>query len=408
MSKKQVKLPRLPYGQGSMSLRPDGTIMYRKRIGNPKKEKTIYADTPSEAMRLMSEAEKQLSEEIFQKETQTLSEAMYEWLETYKKPTLKRTSYDTLEKTVRSRISDYNIGNIRLDAIDSDLIQKHINSLNEKEGYSYSTIKKCYDALNDFYRNRYLRKKISYNPMDTVVMINKENIHKETKDIEFFEKDDIEKFINQATTILSWSGKPQYQYGFCLAANIFMGMRAGELIALKWEDIDFENNTVYIHNNLQLVKNPKYDDNNINEMKLRKIPKQIYVTQSLKNYQNRHIHLNKKAKELLLQHKSYSEYTMPNDCVCCTRDGRHSAINYLSNNIAEIEKTANMVVREKGTHVIRHTCASLYFRAGVRIELIASLLGHSVDVCRKTYIHFVEEQKKEAVKLINDYDNIDL
>lgn len=31
MSAKQVKLPKLPYGEGSMSLRPDGTIMYRKR-----------------------------------------------------------------------------------------------------------------------------------------------------------------------------------------------------------------------------------------------------------------------------------------------------------------------------------------------------------------------------------------
>ena len=32
----QIKLPKLPYGEGSMSIRPDGTIMYRKRIGNPK------------------------------------------------------------------------------------------------------------------------------------------------------------------------------------------------------------------------------------------------------------------------------------------------------------------------------------------------------------------------------------
>lgn len=31
----QIKLPKLPYGEGSMSIRPDGTIMYRKRIGNP-------------------------------------------------------------------------------------------------------------------------------------------------------------------------------------------------------------------------------------------------------------------------------------------------------------------------------------------------------------------------------------
>ena len=29
---KQVKIPKLPYGQGNMQLRPNGTIMYRKRI----------------------------------------------------------------------------------------------------------------------------------------------------------------------------------------------------------------------------------------------------------------------------------------------------------------------------------------------------------------------------------------
>lgn len=33
-----------------------------------------------------------------------------------------------------------------------------------------------------------------------------------------------------------------------------------------------------------------------------------------------------------------------------------------------------------------------------------SLLGHSVNVCRSTYIHFVEEQKKAAVKLVDDFD----
>lgn len=406
MANKQIKLPKLPYGQGSMSLRPDGTIMYRKRIGNPKREKTIYANTPSEAMKLMAKAEKNLKEEKFIADTQTLSEAMINWLETYKKPILKKTSYDTLEKTIRSRISKYPIGNVRLDVIESDMLQKHINLLNEEEKLSYSTIKKCYDAFNDFFRNLFLRDKIQSNPMLTVVMINKVNINKKTKEISFFESDDITKFITKATTILPWSKKPQYQYGFCLAANIFIGMRAGELIALKWEDINFEDNTIYIHNNLQLVKNPKYDENNKREMELKKIPKQIYETQTLKNYQNRHIHLNQKAKELLLQHKSYSEYTKPDDYVCCTRDGKHSAITYLSSNISEIEKSAKTTITEKGTHIIRHTCASLYFKAGVRIELIAALLGHSVEVCRKTYIHFVEEQKREAAKLINDYDNI--
>lgn len=94
--------------------------------------------------------------------------------------------------------------------------------------------------------------------------------------------------------------------------------------------------------------------------------------------------------------------------MCCTRDGKHAAIAYLSSNIKEIEHSAGTKVTAYGTHIIRHTCASLYFRKGVRIELIASLLGHSVDVCRSTYIHFVEEQKRTAVELLDDFNISDV
>lgn len=405
---KQVKIPKLPYGQGSMALRANGSIVYKKRLGNPKKEYSVYAKTPSEAMTKMAELEKNLAEQKFKIETQTLSEAMEDWLETYKKPRLKKTSYDTLKKTVKSRISDFRIGRTRLDAINSDMLQKHINMLNTEKNLSYSTIKKCYDALNDFFRHKYLNKKIQDNPMLTVEMINKENIIKDTKEIQFFESDDIKKFIQEAISLFDWAKKPKYQYGLCLAANIYLGMRGGELIALKWKDVDFENDTIWVHDNLQLVSNEKYDDSNKEEMSRLGIPKQVYETQSLKNYQNRHIHMNKKAKKYLQMQYQYSNYTKPDDYVCCTRDGNHSAITYLSDNIEAIEIASETKMRERGTHVIRHTCASLYFRAGVKIELIASLLGHSVEVCRKTYIHFVEEQMKEAVKLINDYDSIDV
>lgn len=169
-------------------------------------------------------------------------------------------------------------------------------------------------------------------------------------------------------------------------------MRAGELLALRWKDVDFEKGTIYVHENLQLVSNPDGK------------PAQVYETQSLKNYQNRHIPINNRARHVLELQRQYSDYTEQEDYVCCTRDGKHAAITYLSRNIKAIEQTAETRVKAHGTHVIRHTCASLYFRKGVRVELIAALLGHSVDVCRNTYIHFVEEQKKAAVELIDDFD----
>ncbi len=385
------KIPDLPHGQGNISWIPGrNKYLYKKTVNGQRK--SVLGDTVKEAMEKMNRLERDGKKSAARQKTVTLKNAMTGWLETYKKPKLKKTSYDTLRKTVFSRIGAYDIGSMRLTEIDSDMIQRHLNRLNEEEHLSYSTIKKCYDALNDFYRNRAMSGKIDVNPMLTVEMINKENIIKAPKEIEFFDNDDMKKFIEQASGIRIWSKKPMYQYGFCLCANIYLGMRAGELLALRWKDVDFENGTIYVHENLQLVSNPNG------------VPAQVYETQSLKNYQNRHIHMNNRARYFLELQKEYSGYTAPEDYVCCTRDGNHAAVTYLSSNIKEIEQMAETRVKAHGTHVIRHTCASLYFRRGVKVELIASLLGHSVDVCRSTYIHFVEEQKKAAVKLIEDFD----
>lgn len=389
-SKKEV-IPKLPYGQGTISLMPDGeTYIYKKSVGG--KRRSVYGTSIKEVMASMTQLERDIKRQGKRKEIVTLSDAMYDWLEIYKKPRLKKTSYDTLRKTISSRIADHDIGMTRLSAVDADMIQAHLNGLNEVDGLSYSTIKKCYDALNDFYRNRVLQGKLEINPMLAVQMINRENIIKETKSIEFFGDDDIQLFLGQAEGLLPWSKQPKYQYGFCLCANIFLGMRAGELIALKWRDVDFDKGTIFVHENLQLVSNPSGS------------PRQIYEIQSLKNYQNRHIYMNEKARHYLKLQREYSHFTAPEDYVCCTRDGNHAAVAYLSNNIKEIERFAGTRVTAHGTHVIRHTCASLYFRKGVRVELIAAQLGHSVDVCRSTYIHFVEEQKRAAVELLDDFN----
>lgn len=402
-----VKLPKLPYGQGSMSLRADGAVMYRKRIGTPKKEYSVYADTPKEAMQKMAELEANLDRIAKAKENITLYDAMLDWVRNYKQGDIKATAYETLEKTIRNYVGKYDIGKVQLKAVDSDMLQKHINLLNVQEHFSHSTIKKCYNAFTEFFEHLFISKKLEHNLMLPVKMIREENIVKKTKEIEYLKPDDIKKFLEEASIILQAEGKMKYQYGLCLASNIYLGMRGGELIALKWKDIDFENDTIYVHDNLQMVNNPDYDSDKEEEMKRKGINKKIYVTQSLKTNQNRIIHMNANAKKYLLLQKQYSKFTEPDDYVCCTKDGKHSAITYLSDNIGQIEAAANMEIRERGTHVIRHTCASLYFRANVRIELIASLLGHSVEVCRKTYIKFEEEQKKLAVRQITDYDAVD-
>ena len=59
-----------------------------------------------------------------------------------------------------------------------------------------------------------------------------------------------------------------------------------------------------------------------------------------------------------------------------------------------------------GCHMLRHTCASLLFSKKLQVEIIASILGHSPEVCRRTYIHFCQEQRAAAIQQIAEFNDI--
>lgn len=401
-TKKTVKLPKLPYGEGSMSLRSDGNIMYRKRVGNPKKEITVYGKTPKECMQKMREEEKNIKHVETSMEKETLYEAMIKWLQNVKKTTLKPQSYKRLESVIKNQIEKSDIGNERYRLITSEEIQDVINKLNEMN-YSHSVIKKVYDCLNDFYRYASAKNKIE-NPMLLVVMPTINHIKAETKIVEFFDQSDIDKFIEECGTTYK-TGTYRYRYGYALAANIYLGMRAGELLALQWGDIDFEKNTIYVSKTIIEENNPEYDPNKKDIMKQKGIKKVIYTVQhSTKKSKNRYIPINSKAKQLLLKHKDISEFTEQDDFVISTRNRKNNTIKNISDTIKAIEIASETKVQSYGTHILRHTCASLYFKAGVPIETICQILGNTREVCEKTYVHFVEEQLKDAASKIDIID----
>lgn len=395
-----MNIPKLPYGQGTMSVRKDGSIVYKKRIGNPKKECYVYGKTPRECMKKMSELEDKISNQNKSiNDGIILSEELEQWIVNVKSKTLKDQSYRRLYGTFSNQIKQSNLGNMRINQISSDNVQDLINELNDKK-YSYSTIKKTYDCLNDFFRYYSAKNKID-NPMLLVTMPTKDNVNTEEKEIEFFEQSDIEKFINECGAKYN-TGRNKYRYGYALAANIYLGMRAGELLSLQWRDIDLDKNTIYVCKTLIEKDNPDYDSSNPEEMKKRGIKKIIFIVQhSTKKRKNRYIPINSKAKELLMLHKTNSDYTNPDDYVINTRNRKTTTIKNVSDTLKAIEKAAGTDVQNSGTHTLRHTCASLYFRAGVPVETICQILGNSREVCEKTYIHFIEEQLKEAASKID-------
>ena len=103
-STKIPKLPQLPHGEGTMTLKEKANhryeIMYRKMYKG--KRLTVYADTASEAMSKMRDKEKEEDNEIFMKTVSIISrDDIQDWLTQIKANQLKPKSCDRIETTFR-------------------------------------------------------------------------------------------------------------------------------------------------------------------------------------------------------------------------------------------------------------------------------------------------------------------
>ena len=381
------KIPKLPYGEGSIYPHNDKLLAYKKSIKLPDGKtirKTVFASTPTECMRKMREAERELQNKPVKRDEVLLIDAILIWLDTTHKQTVKPQSYQRLVGVAHNQIEQSDIGHMRYQDITGDEIQNFINTLNESR-YSHSTIKKVYNLLGAFYKYASVRDRID-NPMLLVTMPKASNILAETREVEWFEQDDIDRFI-EACGARYMNGRLRFKYGYILAANIYMGLRGGELLALQWKDIDFDKGTVYVSKTL--IEYRDLDNNKTH----------FEIQNSTKRDTNRYVPLNSKAKELISLYRDNCEFTDPDDYVISTSNRKTNTLKNISDMIKSIEEAGDTKVRANNTHILRHTCASLYFRAGVRVEVICRILGNSREVCEKTYIHFVEEQLQDAATM---------
>lgn len=401
------KIPKLPKGEGSISLVKDGTkLMYRKVIN--KKRETVYGNTVSEVFKKMREKEKSGKKVAKIEAVRILENEIYDYLFTVKKPKLKPKSFARDIQVFENQIQGYSLAKMRIPSITSKDIQMHLNILNEKM-LSYSTIKKTYYLLNQFFE--YIEDQLDINPMKRVEMISKANVYKGEKNIYFMKDDEIIAFeeeyknLNKVTkNQYQMESAPVYYLGSAFVFTIFTGLRVGELIALKWKDINFKDKYIHVYNSIELIENPKYDINKKELMKKKGVNKYISVVQDTKNYQKRMVPLPQQSIEALMFHRKYSQYLGEEDYVFGTKNGVVNTVSNLNRSLRAfyvyaIKKHSKQHLNELelpkiSMHTLRHTCASLYFRhTNLKVEEIAANLGHSPEVCRTTYIHLVEERR---------------
>lgn len=234
--------------------RKDGT-WYRSIVIDGK-HRYVYGKTETEVNKKFRELKNERPEVVAKAvKRMTVEEYMTEWLTVYKKLELKPKSYDTLECSLRYQIFPYFKGR-QFFSLTNNEIQKFINTLN-KEGYSYSVIRKAYLALNACFKHAITKDNLEKNPCMLIKLPKK--AEKNIKSIEVLSEDEIRRYCNAATKCYS-NGKAVYRLGYGLILILFTGLRLGEAGGLMWEDIDFEKRTLKVQRSLEYVKNREWEE----------------------------------------------------------------------------------------------------------------------------------------------------
>jgi len=386
------KKPRREYGTGSISQRKDGSWTARLVIGvtdqGKPKVKAFYGKTEREVKKKLKDFQKEfVKNDSVVVQRNTVANYMTDWLENNKKNELKPKSYDRLEQTLKYQVLP-RIGHLQIASIKSGDIQKMVNDL-KNDGYSYSSIKKAYDAVNDCFRTGVIQRTVTFNPALGVKIPAKKSFGK--SEIRFYEEHEV-KAIQSAALEQFGNGKKIYRLGAAIPLALNTGLRMAELLGLKWSDVSLDKRLLSVNTTRVIVKNREEDaDTNF-----------IVIEQDSTKTESgqRTIPLNNTAYESLLNLK---EVTGEFEYVLSTESGKP----ILPRNLDRLCR--NILVRaglpeEKiyGLHALRHTFASMLFKNGVDVKTVSELLGHSdVTITYNTYIHLIEDQKRDAVEMLN-------
>lgn len=366
-------------------------IYLETTIPNKKNIKTFYGSTRLEVKHKLDEFKTNYKITGIIPSNEYFKDYIINWLKVYKKPNINQTTYDGIEGIVNNHIIP-KLGHYKILEINEDILQEFFNRLKDT-GYSYETIVKIKNILNQCLKQAVLKGYIIRNSMEGIKLPNSNSFPK--KEISILNDNDIKKFVKEATRINS-KGTPIYTYGNYFIFILYTGLRVGEALNLKWKDVDYKNKLVKITGTIVKVKNRnKQNDSEPNYILKSSTPKTANGVRT--------IPLCKAALEALTNIEALRKNHTKTDNIFLTSNNKIVDRKDMLRSIKNIAIKANLEIENCNLHTLRHTFASMLFRKGVDVKIVSILLGHSkVETTYNRYIHLIKEQKVDAIQVLEE------
>lgn len=413
-------------GAGGIRRRSDGTFEARLVVGyqdNGKpKRVSFYGKTEKEVRKKLTEAVHQKDEGTYcDKSSITFCEWMERWLEVYAKPNIKPSTYTSYKTYVNGHIKPY-FRKTKLQDIQPDMLQQFINSksisgrLNGKSGgNSAKTVLNIRNMIHAALKQANINGLVNRNASDFVKAPKQQK-----KEMRVLTVDEQETLIAAATND---------KYGCPIVLALYTGMRIGEVLSLKHEDVCLDKDEAVIHVRTSIKREYKdsstadYEVFNDSEDK-----KTVLMRSTPKTFSSkRDIPLVPEAVEVLLKQLEIIKSDKENAGMAYADHGfifanaigmpfdQRTYADHFNRIVAAagIEKVIQLGTNDVsvGFHTLRHTFATRAVENGMDILVLSRILGHSSPTTTlNKYGHVLHEHMKnsmEKIRPVNSKDNED-
>lgn len=365
---------------------------YKITLGKDGYWRTYIKDTTkSSGRRLIKKStEKKLQDELIKYyKTQgnkllTFKDVYFMWREVQDKLVTDNTSYKYTTDYNRF-FKDKEFEQLPIEKITEDVIKIFFHDSIKHSSLTKGSFKKLYGYVNNTFAKAFREKIISENPMNYFVCKQFYPYCEETdKPIEkqIFSEEEKQLILDKLHS--DYVSKPNYIPSYAVEFASLTGMRVGEIVALKWENIYFDKGYFLID------KSEKYN----------RATKEFFIDKT-KNKKTRQFPIDAKIKQFLLnmrkvqfKHGFYGEWVFANE------NGRIHA-HVVSSCIKN--KCKQLGIPQKGIHAFRKTLNSEMRCDGVPEVITSALLGHSPQVNREyyTFDNSSMEYKKQIIEKIH-------
>ena len=329
------------------------------------------------------DAEKRLSEILHQLDTgnymkpgkTTVADYLTTWLQDYVKPNLSPRGYERYESIVRVHLVPA-IGSIPLTQLRSNHLQKHYSAMLEA-GLSPRSVRYDHVVLHKALATALKWGLITRNVADGV-----DAPRAKRPDMQTWDEAEVNQFLEAAKDT---------QYFALFYTALFTGARRSELLALRWQDIDFIFCQVYVNRSMHHLQDGSYIFTQPKSEKSRRtiaLPPSAFLV--LQDYQKQ-----KETEGLLLG------MPLKDTDLVFSALGKPLRPNTVSRAWAML--AVKVGVRVIRLHDARHTHASLMLKQGIHPKIVQERLGHStISITLDTYSHVAPGLQEAAAKRFDE------